>query len=64
MGLRMKNFNIMEGPLKNPIFKRGGFPKNQCIRGNCLKRGAWTLSRFNGEGGGLAKRGGGVFEGV
>ena len=39
MGLRMKNFTIMEGSLKNQIFK-GGFTKDQYIRGNYLKRGA------------------------
>ena len=37
-----------------------GFPKNQYIRGNCLKRGggAWTVSRFEVGGGGLGKKGG------
>ena len=27
---------------------RVGFPKNQYIVGNCLKRGTWTVSRFKG----------------
>ena len=39
-----------------------GFTKKQCIEGNCLKRGTWTVCRFRG--GGLGeKEGGGVFEG-
>ena len=50
----MKNFNIMRGSLKNLIFKRG-FPINQHIGVNCLKRGAWTVSdsdlREEGRGG-------------
>ena len=52
MGLKRKNFNITEGSLKNPIFRRGteegGFPKNQYIGGNRLKGkgGTWTVSRF------------------
>ena len=32
-------------------------PKNQYIGGNCLKRGARTVSRFEG---GLAKKKGGI----
>ena len=35
--------------------------KKQCRRGDCLKRGAWTVCRFMG--GGLGKEEGGVFEG-
>ena len=35
-------------------------------RGNCLKRGAWTVCRFKGVGGegggGLTKKRGGIFE--
>ena len=47
MGLRLKNVNIMEGLLKNPIFRVGELTKNQYIRENCLKRGAtWTVCRF------------------
>ena len=37
-GLRMKNFDIMKGSLKNQIFE-GGFPKNQYLGRNYLKRG-------------------------
>ena len=61
MGLRMKNFYIMGGSLKNPIFMRAGFPKNHIFGGNCLKWGASIVSRFKGELG--KKRGGDVFKG-
>ena len=45
----MKNFNIMRVH-KNPIY-----------RGDCLKRGTWTVFRYKG---GLAKKWeGGVLEG-
>ena len=37
----MKNFNIMEGSLKNPIFMRAGFPKNQYIWGELPKMGGF-----------------------
>ena len=37
-GLRMKNFDIMKGSLKNQIFE-GGFPKNQYLGRNYLKGG-------------------------
>ena len=33
-----------------------GFTKKQCIEGNCLKRGTWTVCRFRG-GGAWWKRG-------
>ena len=54
MGLRMKNVNIMRGPLKNPIFRRDGSGK-LIYRGDLTKKGegAWTISRFKF--GGLAK---------
>ena len=48
----MKDFNIMEGSLKNPIFK-GGFPKNQTEGELQIEGGAWTVSRFKG---GLVKK--------
>ena len=38
MGLRMKNFNIMEGPLKNPIFK-GGVPEKPMYKEELPKKG-------------------------
>ena len=50
----MKNFSVMGGSLKNLIFKRG-FPINQHIGVNCLKRGAWTVSDSD-----LREGGGGV----
>ena len=54
--LRMKN----ESSLKNQIFK-GGSRKTNVVRGNCLKRGPWTVFIFK-EGGLEWKRGGGAFE--
>ena len=44
-GVRMKNFNVMGGPVQEkPIY-----------RGHYLKRGAWTICSFEG-GVGLAKK--------
>ena len=55
MGLRMRN-------PKNPIFS-SGFPKNQYIEGNRLKKGGLDSFRIWGEGGELGKKeGGSVFE--
>ena len=64
MGLRMKHFNIMEGSLKNPIFRVGGggregFPKSQYIEGNCLKR---KVGQFPDLRGAWQKKAGTVFE--
>ena len=58
MGLRMKHFNIMEGSLKNPIFRvggggEGGVPEKPIYRGELPKKEGWTVSRFKG---GLAKK--------
>ena len=59
----MKNFNILGVQWKIPLLG-GEFMKNQYREGDCLKReGAWTVCRFNGGGGGLARKRGGVFEG-
>ena len=43
----MKNVNIMRGPLKNQIFRRGGSGK-LIYRGELTKKGegAWAISRF------------------
>ena len=60
-GLRKKNFNILGSSLKNPIFRGWGFPINQCIGGNYLKRGLGQLPNLRGI---LAKKWGGIFEGV
>ena len=68
MGLRIKNFNIMESSLKNSISTGGGrggggFRQTSIYGGYCLHRGrAWTVSRFK-EGGLGKKEGDGVFEG-
>ena len=56
MVLRMKNFNIFGVHWKIRLL--GGFTKNQYRGGNCLKRGAWTVCRFNG---GLGEKEGVVF---
>ena len=45
MGLRMKNFNIM-GVHWKIQFSRVGFTKKPIYRGDCLRRGAWTVFRF------------------
>ena len=45
MGLRMKNFNIM-GVHWKIQFSRVGFHKKPIYRGDCMKRGAWTVFRF------------------
>ena len=51
---------IVQWSTEKSNFQGGGFRKNYYIGENCLKRGAWTVCRFQG---GLAKkRGGGVFE--
>ena len=59
MELRMKNFNVF-GIHRKIQFYLGRFMKNQYIRRNYVKRGAWTVCKFKE---GLTKRGGGVFEG-
>ena len=58
VGLRIKNLNITGVHQKIQFLGRGGVTKNQYIGGNCLKRGTWTVCRFNG---GLAKIRGVVF---
>ena len=61
MGLRMKNFYIMRGPLTNRIFRRDGSEK-PIYRGELTKKGegAWTISRFKlGGGGAWQKESGG-----
>ena len=51
------------GSLKNPNFRGGGFTKNQYRGGgDCLKRGAWTVSQFKIKGA-WQETGGGVLEG-
>ena len=37
----------MEDSLKNVIFMEGGYEKAIYIGENCLKKGAWTVCRFN-----------------
>ena len=49
----------MGGSLKNLIFKRG-FPINQHIGVNCLKRGAWTVSDSDLREGGMGGLKGGL----
>ena len=65
MILRMKNFNILEVHWKIQLFFLGGggepIHEKPIQRGDCLKRGTWTVCQFKG---GLGKKeGGGVFEG-
>ena len=58
----MKNFNILGVHWKIRILG-GEFTKNQYRRGDYLKRGAWTVWRFRGEGvGAWEERWGGDFE--
>ena len=59
MGLRMKNFNIYGGSLKNLIFRGGSLKTN--ILGELPKNGGtWIIFRFKG---GLGQKGqSGVFE--
>ena len=58
----MKNFNILGVQGKIRVLGVGGVMKNQYIRGNHLKGGAWTIWRFKGE---LCKKEeGDVFEGL
>ena len=57
MVLRMKSFNILRVHWKIQLLGRG-FTKNQYRGGNCLKRGAWTVSSFKG---GFARKRGMVF---
>ena len=60
MGLRMKNFNVLGVRWKIRLLG-GGFTKNKNRGGYYLKKGgAWTVCQ-GGEG--LARKGGGVFEG-
>ena len=42
----MKNFNIMGGRFNEKYDFYMVFMKSKCIRGNYLKRRAWTVSRF------------------
>ena len=58
--LRTKNFNILGGSLKD-LTSRGGILKNKYIGGDGLKKEAWTVCRFKGEGSLVRKRGG-VFQ--
>ena len=53
----MKNFNILGVHRKIPSFREGVHDK-PIYRGDCLKRRAWTVSRFKG---GLGKKEGGSF---
>ena len=50
MEWRMKNFNIGVHWKIWFLGEGGGLTKKQCIGGNCLKRGAWTVCRFKGLG--------------
>ena len=43
MALRMKNFNISGGLLKNMTFKKGAHEKPRSTGGGCLKRGGLGL---------------------
>ena len=52
MGLRMKSVNIMGVYWK--IWFLGKGQENPIYRGNCLKRGVWTVCKFK-RGGGLGK---------
>ena len=57
MGLRMKNFNIMQVQWKNQFLGKG-FMKIQYVKGEgCIQRGAWTVKEEA-----WRKKGGGVFE--
>ena len=58
--LRIKSFKNMGVILifKNPSFRGRGFTKKTINRGDYLKRGAWTVSRFMR---GLSKKEGVVF---
>ena len=60
----MKNFNIFGVHQKTQVLG-GGIHEKPIYRGSCLKRGgAWTVCKFKGGGGGLARiRGGGCFQG-
>ena len=44
----MKNFDIFGVHGKVRFLGGGGVTKNQCIGGDCLKRGAWIVCRFKG----------------
>ena len=57
--MRARKLHYFWGSWKNPSF-RGGFHKKPIYSGDCLKRGAWTVCRFKGEG--LGKKEGGVLE--
>ena len=63
MVLRMKNSIILGVHWKNPTFRGeggggGGSRKTNIDGGGSLKRGAWTVCRFNG---GLGKKEGGWY---
>ena len=57
MVLRMKNFMIFGNSMKNTTF-RGVVHEKPIQRGDCLKRGTWTVCQFKGE---LGKKEGEVF---
>ena len=59
---KMKNSNILGVHSKIQLLG-GKFTKNQYRRGDCLKRGAWTVWRFKGGREDWRGRGGSVFEG-
>ena len=46
-----EKFECYWSSLENLIFKGGwGGPRKTIYRGNCLKRGTWTVCRFRGRG--------------
>ena len=54
MRLKRENFTIMWAQWKIDFSGKGGGGSQKTIyRGNCLKRGAWTVCRYKS--GGLAK---------
>ena len=52
MRLRMKSLNVFGVHWKTQLLVGvgGGFTKNQCRGGDCLKRGLWTVCKFKGGG--------------
>ena len=53
MRFKDKTFLYYGGSMKNAIFRGGGSQRNQYTRGDCLKSGAWAVSRFKS---GLAEK--------
>ena len=47
--MKDKNFDIFGVHVKIRVLE-GGFYEKPIYKGNCLKRGAWTVCRFKGEG--------------